>query len=81
MASRIRGMNKTGGQRTPESPGADSWTDETLPLALRKELLDRELQKFIARKKRGESASAAREGEREPDAQRTPGTRRSDRPA
>jgi hypothetical protein len=30
----------------PDSPDADSWTSETLPMSVRKELLERELKKL-----------------------------------
>lgn len=74
-------MNETTRDTAPGQPGADSWADETLPIGLRRELLDRELQKFIARKNRALSATPARSGEREPDAGRpAPGERRKDRP-
>ena len=52
------------------SPEAGSWADETLPLGLRRELLDRELQKLIDRKNRGKSAAPTRAREREADPDR-----------
>lgn len=74
-------MNDKARSTAPGLRGAESWADETLPLGVRRELLDRELQKFIARKNRGQSATPARQGEREPDAQRpAPGERNGDRP-
>jgi hypothetical protein len=78
---RIDRMNETARDGAPGQPGSDSWADETLPLGLRRELLDRELQKFIARKNRGQSADPARAAAREPDADRpVPHDRASDRP-
>ena len=38
-----------------------SWTDETLPMGLRKELLDRELQKYIAKKQTARPAASSSE--------------------
>jgi hypothetical protein len=37
-------------EAAPSERATASWADETLPLGLRKELLDRELQKLIAAK-------------------------------
>jgi hypothetical protein len=37
-------------EAAPSGRATASWADETLPLGLRKELLDRELQKLIAAK-------------------------------
>jgi len=73
-------MNETGRHSTPGQPGADSWADETLPLGLRKELLDRELRKFIAGKNRGQSATPRRGEEQGRNADRpASGKRAGDR--
>jgi hypothetical protein len=78
---RIDGMNETARDGAPGQPGSDSWADETLPLGLRRELLDRELQKFIARKNRGQSAEPARTSDRQADPERPfPNDRTKDRP-
>lgn len=73
-------MNETARDGAPGQPGADSWTDETLPLGLRRELLDRELQKFMARNKRDRSAAPAG-ADKEPHAAPPPThERKRDRP-
>jgi hypothetical protein len=43
-------MKTTGPTGNGPEFGDSSWTDETLPMSLRKELLDRELQKYSAAK-------------------------------
>jgi hypothetical protein len=50
-------MMKSGSGSGPEA-GDSSWTDETLPMGIRKELLDRELQQYIDRKRNAQSASS-----------------------
>ncbi|MBI5277152.1 MAG: hypothetical protein HY854_11885 [Burkholderiales bacterium] len=53
-------MNDQSGPGGRPYEGADaSWTNETLPLGVRRELLDRELQNLVARKKqRGQASSS-----------------------
>jgi hypothetical protein len=63
-------MIETGRDDAPGKEGAISWADETLPLGLRRELLDRELQAFIANKNRARSATPSREAERAPNGER-----------
>jgi hypothetical protein len=42
---------------TDHPPGdGDSWANETLPMGLRREMLDREIQKLIERKARAHSS-------------------------
>jgi hypothetical protein len=53
-------MGKTGRDDAPGVGSASSWADETLPLGLRRELLDRELQQFIAKKKGRAQAASSR---------------------
>lgn len=48
--------SKSGSGSGPEA-GDSSWTDETLPMGIRKELLDRELQQYMARKRHAQSSS------------------------
>lgn len=67
-------MNENGRENGRDSlsgqPDTHSWADETLPLGLRKELLDRELQNFIARKGRGQPVAAPRGADGETNAER-----------
>lgn len=58
-------------QRTGTRPNEDdaapgdhdaSWTNETLPLGIRRELLDRELQKLMARKRQGTASAGSQPG-------------------
>lgn len=73
-------MNETGRDRAPGGDGATSWADETLPLALRRELLDRELQDFMATKGRAQSSAPASRSDQAPDAERpAAGKRRGER--
>jgi hypothetical protein len=73
-------MNEAGRDDAPGNEGAISWADETLPLGLRRELLDRELQAFIANKNRARSAAPPRGAEGTPDGERpTAGKRSSER--
>lgn len=60
MGSTLRSMEtKRPGTGTEEDRDRDSWTNETLPLGMRRELLDRELQKLIARKRHGTASSGS----------------------
>jgi hypothetical protein len=72
-------MNETGRDEARGAGSASSWADETLPLGLRRELLDRELQQFIATKKgRAQSAAPARSaGENTPESARPSAGKRS----
>jgi len=72
-------MNKTGRDGAPGKPGIGSWTDETLPLGLRKELLDREFQNFISRKEFGLPVTGPRGGDRASNAQRPASDGRGER--
>lgn len=59
-------MDITGSGNRPDAGGTaawedSSWTDETLPMGLRKELLDRELQKYIAKKQHARPAASSPE--------------------
>ena len=47
----------TGGR--PDAGSEESWTNETLPMGIRKELLERELQNYMAGKRHGPSASTS----------------------
>jgi hypothetical protein len=49
-------MTKLGSGNGPDASGDDSWTNELLPMGTRRELLERELQKFIASKRHRQSA-------------------------
>jgi hypothetical protein len=66
-----------------DAPGEDSssWADETLPLGLRRELLDRELRKFIADKQRAQATPERGESRRPEPERPAAGKRRSERPA
>lgn len=48
---RLLSMKSSGSAGGPGSNGNPSWTDEMLPMGIRKELLERELQSFMARKR------------------------------
>ena len=65
-------MNKIGRDGAPGKPGIGSWTDETLPMGLRRELLDRELQNLIARKNLGQAVTGPCGGGRATNAPRPP---------
>lgn len=65
-------MNKIERDGAPGKPGIGSWTDETLPMGLRRELLDRELQNLIARKNRGQPVTGPCGGDRATNAPSPP---------
>jgi hypothetical protein len=54
-------MSKLGSGNTPVTGGGESWTNELLPLGIRRELLERELQRFVANKRQ---VQAARPGQK-----------------
>lgn len=41
----------------------DSWANETLPMGVRRELLDREIQKLIERKARAQAGNTQAQGD------------------
>lgn len=41
----------------PDDPSHDSWANETLPMSVRKELLERELKKLGFRRRSGQGAA------------------------
>jgi hypothetical protein len=53
-------MTNTGPDGSGPDAGDSSWTDETLPMSLRRELLDRELQKYTARRTAPTASSPSR---------------------
>lgn len=57
----ITGSGKQPGAGGPTAWDDSSWTDETLPMGLRKQLLDRELQKYVAKKHHARSAASLSE--------------------
>ena len=56
---RIRPMTNSRSGSGPDADKDANWTNETLPLGLRRELLDRDLQSLIARKRSRPSSSSA----------------------
>lgn len=62
-------MSTLGSGNTPDTGGEDSWTNELLPLGIRRELLERELQRFVADKRQvqpgkpGQKAAEHRKGD------------------
>jgi hypothetical protein len=74
-------MNTLGSGNGPDMGGDESWTNELLPLGTRRELLERELQRFAATKRHAPSAArqegAERSGGDHPLADDTAGSERA----
>lgn len=54
-------MNATRGPAATEARAKESWATESLPMAVRRELLARELDRMGLRKSRGQQAGASQE--------------------
>lgn len=55
-------MKTLGSGNGPDADSEETWTNETLPLGMRRELLERELQRFIAKKQAVQSGVTKKEG-------------------
>lgn len=55
-------MNETGSGGGPDSSDSGSWTTETLPLSVRRDLLERELKRLGFRKAGARSGASADSG-------------------
>ena len=53
-------MSATGSEDGPDDAGAGSWASESLPMSVRKELLERELSKLGFRKAAAQGGAPAR---------------------
>jgi hypothetical protein len=55
-------MSATGSRSGPDDNDAGSWATETLPMSVRKELLERELNKLGFRKAAAQAGTSAHDG-------------------
>jgi len=62
-------MSATGSEDGPDDAGAGSWASESLPMSVRKELLERELNKLGLRKATAQGGASAleRSAQQQPD--------------
>ena len=67
----VPAMNQDGGMSTksgfgPDNPDTGSWATESLPLSVRKEMLERELRKLGFRRPEGGSPASSSQQQQQP---------------